>query len=175
MRRKRDNRFLFKKGSDKLEALNKYIIFKTGEEEYGIHIGSVISVEKAQAANPVPKLPAFVRGIMKVRDELIPIIDVEHCFYQTPLSSIKDARMIVVRTEAIPVGLLVKEANDIVEIQEEEKKQIGLAGYGRTNYFTAVASLKDRLITIVDADLFTASLEGIADIAAYMKEAAENS
>ncbi|AEH53691.1 CheW protein [Heyndrickxia coagulans 2-6] len=83
--------------------------------------------------------------------------------------------MIVVRTEAIPVGLLVKEANDIVEIQEEEKKQIGLAGYGRTNYFTAVASLKDRLITIVDADLFTASLEGIADIAAYMKEAAENS
>ncbi|WP_308689605.1 chemotaxis protein CheW [Weizmannia acidilactici] len=162
---------LLKKGTKRMNTLNKFIIFKSREEEYGIHIQSVISIERAQKVNPIPKLPEFVRGVMRVRDELVPIIDVEHVFYQTQLVHEEDARIIVLQTQALPIGLLVKEANDIVEILENDQKQIGLVGYDRTKYFTGVANLGGRLITVVDADLFTESLEGIKEIAAYMKEA----
>ncbi|WP_018660578.1 chemotaxis protein CheW [Heyndrickxia acidiproducens] len=151
-----------------MEIQDKYMIFKVRDEEYGISIRSVSSIEKAEKMNPIPKLPDFVRGVVKVRDELVPVIDIEAVFYQTQLELADSARLIVLQTPALFVGLLVKEANDILEIRDGAKKQVGLIGYERTKYFSSVANLDGRLITLVDPDILIASLEGIKDIIAYI-------
>ncbi|MBS4173390.1 CheW domain-containing protein [Bacillus sp. FJAT-49736] len=152
---------------------SKSVIFLVGNEEYGIPVEYVISIEKNENITPIPHLPSFVKGIVKSRGELIPVIDFEMVLYQRSVGDDEEIRMIVLNTEEISIGLLVKEAKEILDIPNESLKQIGLMAYQKTAYFSSVANLDERLITIVDPNILVSSLEGIKEIKDYMKEYAE--
>lgn len=64
----------------------------------------------------------------------------------------------------------MKEAKEIVDIPGDRLKQMGLVAYAKTTYFTAIAQLDDRLITIIDPTILVRSLDGIKQIQSYMKE-----
>ena len=59
----------------------KVVIFKVANGEYSVDVSYVISIEKEEQITPVPQLPSFVRGIRKVREELIPVIDLQMVLY----------------------------------------------------------------------------------------------
>ncbi|MFK4997707.1 chemotaxis protein CheW [Bacillus sp. N9] len=46
----------------------KVVVFHAGKEEYAIPIPYVISIEKIEAMNPIPHLPAYVVGMTKARE-----------------------------------------------------------------------------------------------------------
>ncbi|PTY75955.1 chemotaxis protein CheW [Heyndrickxia sporothermodurans] len=148
----------------------KAIIFQIGNEEYGISVDYVISIEKFENITLIPNLPPFVRGIVKSRGELIPVIDFEHVLYGHLLQHNEQSRLIVLNTEELSIGLLVKEAKEILDIPNDTLTQIGLVAYQKTNYMSSVANLESRLITMIDPNLLVHSLEGIKDILEYMKE-----
>lgn len=151
----------------------KAIIFNVGNEEYGTPIQYVISIEKFENVTPIPHLPQFVKGIVKSRDELIPVIDLEQVLYNRFLPSNETTRMIVLKTAELSIGLLVKEAKEIIEIPNESLKQMGLLAYQKTKFFTSVANLESRLITMIDPNILFESLDGIKDIREYMKQQQE--
>lgn len=156
-----------------VEVNEKAIIFQVGSEEYGISVDYVISIEKFEHATVIPKLPEFVRGIVKSRGELIPVIDFEHVLYGRHLLHDQHSRLIVLNTKELSIGLLVKDAKEILNIPKEAFKQIGLMAYQKTRYISSVANLESRLITMIDPNLLVESLEGIKDILQYMKEQQE--
>lgn len=149
---------------------SKSVIFLVGNEEYGIPVEYVISIDKYEEVTPIPHLPSFVKGIVKSRGELIPVIDFELVLYQKALEVNDDVRMIVLHTDELSVGLLVKEAKEILDIANESLQQVGLLAYSKTAYFTSIANLEERLITMIDPNILIASLEGIKEIKEYMKE-----
>lgn len=149
--------------------INKVIVFGLGEEEYALPIEHVLSIEKLESITPIPHLPPYVRGILKVRDELVPILDGEKILYDRLLSIDDTVRVIIIMTEELSVGLLVREAKEIIEIPAENLKQVGLVAYDKTSFFTAVANLKDRLITLITPEKFIQSLDGIREIQEFMK------
>ncbi|MGE8204439.1 chemotaxis protein CheW [Heyndrickxia sp. NPDC080065] len=153
-----------------MEVNEKAIIFQAGNEEYGIPVDYVITIEKFENATQIPNLPQFVRGIIKSREELIPVIDCEQVLYGQVLQQDEQSRLIVLKTEVLSIGLLVKEVNEILNIPKEVLKQIGLIAYPKTRYFSSVANLESRLIMMIDPNLFIGSLDGIKDILEYMKE-----
>lgn len=148
----------------------KAIIFQVGSEEYGMNVDYVISIEKFENSTPIPNLPPFVRGIVKSRGELIPVIDFEHVLYGQFLQHDLSSRLIVIKTKVLSIGLLVKEAKEILNIPTDALKQIGLMAYQKTKYFSSVANLDSRLITMIEPNLLVESLEGIKDILEFMKE-----
>lgn len=148
----------------------KAVIFHVGSEEYGIPVENVVSIEKCEDVNPIPHFPSFVKGIVKSRNELIPVIDFEMVLYNRPLEKSDAVRMIVLNTTELSIGLLVKEAKEILDISNESLKQIGLFAYQKTSYFSSVANLEERLITMIDSNILVSSLDGIKDIQEYMKD-----
>lgn len=149
----------------------KVVVFQCGNEEYAVSIQHVVSIEKLEHINPIPHLPDYLIGLMKIRGELVPVIDFEQILYNRSGVNEESARVVTMHTEDLTVGLLVKEAKEILDIDQENLKQIGLVNYTRTRYFTAVANLENRVITIVDASILVSSLEGFNDIQTYVKEA----
>jgi purine-binding chemotaxis protein CheW len=148
---------------------NKAVVFRAGNEEYATPIPFVISIEKMEGITPIPHLPSYVRGIVKVRGELIPVVDFEDILYSRALSDSGSARMIVLQTEELSFAVLVTEAKEILDIPADCLKQPGLIAYQKTNYFTGVANIDHRLITIIDPANLVESLEGIREIKEYMK------
>ena len=148
----------------------KVVVFQCGNEDYAVSIEHVVSIEKLEHVNPIPHLPNYLIGLMKIRGELVPIIDFEQILYNRSGVDQDQARVVTMHTEDLTVGLLVKEAKEILDIDEDNLKQIGLVNYTKTRYFTAVANLEDRMITIVDASILVRTLEGFNDIQTYVEE-----
>ena len=81
-------------------------------------------------------------GLMRIRGELVPIIDFEQILYGNSAKGHEEARVVVVQTDNLYIGLLVLNAKEILDIPESTLTSSGLIAYSRTPYFTTVANLK---------------------------------
>lgn len=142
--------------------ISKVVVFRAGDEEYGLPIEHVISIEKLEGINVIPNMPLYMKGVVKVRGELIPVLDTNRIFYHQDTNLDDQTKLIVVHSEELCVALIVKEAKEILDIQENQLKSISVGAFQATKYFVAVASLDERLIAIINPNLFVSSLEGIA-------------
>ncbi|WP_391559397.1 chemotaxis protein CheW [Robertmurraya sp.] len=147
----------------------KVVVFQVGTEEYCIPIEHVISIEKVEGITPIPHLPVYVKGIVKVRGELLPVLDFEEILYHRTIQYNDQTRMIVVKTDELTIGVLVNDAKEIIDIEKENLKQLGLVAFNKTSYFSSIANLDSRLITMIDPSKLVQSLEGINEIQQYMK------
>ncbi|MGE7933643.1 chemotaxis protein CheW [Viridibacillus arvi] len=152
---------------------SKVVVFRCGQEEYAVPIDHVVSIEKMEHVNPIPHLPSYVTGLMRMRGELMPILDFEQILYRGQAAG-DQVRIVVLQTGDFLFGLLVVEAKEILDIPAEHLQQIGLVNYSKTKYFTAVANLEERMITIVSPSVLVDSLEGIKEIKAYMQKLKED-
>ncbi len=147
----------------------KAVVVQCGNEEYAIPVDSVVSIELLEQVNPIPHLPSFMLGLMKIRGELVPILDFEQILYNRSATDHPEARIVVVETKALFIGLLVIDAKEILDIPENSLTTAGLMAYSKTAYFTAVANLEDRMITIVDPEILSNTLSGMDEISAYVE------
>ncbi|WP_100331499.1 chemotaxis protein CheW [Bacillus xiapuensis] len=154
-----------------MQTLHKAVVFVTGGEEYAFPVEAVISIEKMENINPIPHFPRYFKGITKSRGELLPVVDLEYLFYHRQLSNIEEARLIIVQSDSFPIGFLVKEAKEIMDVPEESIRQMGLLASGQAKYFCGVADLENRLVTMIDTNALVSSLEGVQDIKEYLAQA----
>lgn len=147
----------------------KSVIFRCENEEYGIAIDQVVSIEKIGKITPIPHLPKYLIGFTRIREELIPVLDFNIILYNKPTSD-PMSRIIVLNTDIVNFGLVVSEAKEILDIREDDIQQVGLVNYSQTKYFTAVANLDNRMITIVSPKVLVNSLEGIREIIDYLHQ-----
>ena len=147
----------------------KVVVFRCGNEDYAIPVEHVVSIEKLEQVNPIPHLPNYFLGLMKIRGELVPIVDFEQILYGRSASSDEHVRVIVLQTEEMFIGLLVLEAKEILDIANEDLKQIGLVNYSKTQYFSSVANLENRVITIIDPSILVRTVDGIKEIQTYLE------
>ncbi|GKV64542.1 MULTISPECIES: chemotaxis protein CheW [Sporosarcina] len=146
------------------------VIVRTGNEEYALPVESVVSIEKLEYITPIPHLPEYLLGLMKARGELVPILDFSQILYHKPTPRDEESHVVVLTTNQLEVGLLVLDAKEILELPEEKLTSTALKAYSKTPYFTTVANLEDRVITVIDPDILATSLSGMDEISAYMKE-----
>lgn len=142
--------------------VSQVVVFRTGDEEYGLPIEHVISIEKLEDINTIPNMPYYMKGVVKVRGELIPVLDTYQIFYHQNITIDQDVKLIVIQSDDMSAALIVKEAKEIIDIQEIQLKTITIGAFQSTKYFSAVASLEQRLITIINPNLLLKSLENFA-------------
>lgn len=147
----------------------KAVIVQCGNEEYAIPVDSIVSIERLEQVNPIPHLPDFVLGLMNIRGELVPIFDFEKILYDRSAKIQDETRVVVVQTGVLTIGLLVLDAKEIIDIPNNSLKDSALKVYSKTPYFTAVANLKARMITVVDPNVLAQTLSGMNEIGAYVE------
>ncbi|MGP7816167.1 chemotaxis protein CheW [Niallia sp. 01092] len=152
-----------------MKDTNKVVVFQVAEGEYAISIDYVISIEKEEGITAVPALPSHVVGIKKVRDELLPIIDLEQVFYNRAMTKNERNRLIVLKTDELTFAVSVCDAKEILVVPEESMKQTAISAYQKTSYFTEVIQLENRLMMVIDPAIFIHSLAGLKEIKDYMK------
>ena len=82
----------------------KAVIVQCGNEEYAISVEAVVSIERLEQVNPIPHLPDYMLGLMRIRGELVPILDFEQILYGRSAKEQEDARVVVVQTRVLYIG-----------------------------------------------------------------------
>ena len=88
--------------------MTEYIVFRVGDEHYRIESTEIkeVSRTKEMKFNKVPKTPLYIKGIMNVRGDVIPVIHLAERFANTTINKTPD-RLIIARIEHYYLGMLV--------------------------------------------------------------------
>ncbi|BCJ85283.1 chemotaxis protein CheW [Effusibacillus dendaii] len=131
----------------------KYIVFRLLEEEYGVEVNQVRSIERMQRITRVPRTPAFVKGVMNLRGVVTPVIDLKTRFNLGTENYTDSTRIIIVAVNDMEVGLIVDAANDVVDIETSAiEPPPEVVGGLRAAYLDGVANLGQRLLIILNLE-----------------------
>ena len=80
-------------------AGGKFLTFALGKEEYGLEILKVREIIGHMEITPVPRTPAYVKGVTNLRGQVIPIIDLRAKFGMPSIEKSQQNCVIVVETQ----------------------------------------------------------------------------
>ncbi|OIK09314.1 chemotaxis protein CheW [Bacillus sp. MUM 13] len=147
----------------------KIVVITSGEEEFGLPIETVQSIEKPVSLTAIPHFSDAVEGMAAIRDTLIPMISIQKVLFPHKKPSEKQGKWILLNTDGMAIGLIADDAREILDIADEQIKIAGFLGYQKTKYITGVADLGEgRLISIIDPQVLCQSIEGISGIEEYI-------
>ncbi len=133
--------------------LRQFISFSVGEEEYGLELLRVKEVIRVRETTWLPKAPSFVKGIINLRGEVIPIIDLRDRFGLQVQEETPQTRVIVVEVEGRPMGMVVDSVNQVVRVPADQidPPPPVLGGFSQ-EFITGVGKLDDKLVILLNAD-----------------------
>jgi chemotaxis signal transduction protein/ABC-type nitrate/sulfonate/bicarbonate transport system substrate-binding protein/CheY-like chemotaxis protein len=139
-------------GSSKagLDKEGKYLIFSLNQEEYGIGIHSIKEIVGMMPFNSIPKSPAFVKGVVNLRNKLIPIVDLRTKL-QMPEQEYDERTCIIVLElggggNGFLVGVVVDSVAEVMNIQTQNIEDSPYFGKSvDTSYILAMAKVKQEV------------------------------
>ena len=111
-----------------LESQFQLVTFHLGEELYGVNIMDVKEIVKLQNVRYIPNAPYYVEGIINLRGEIIPIIDLHKRFKiqasvaETDENSI-DGGFIILKIEGNQIGIIIDKVERVVSVKAEDVKE----------------------------------------------------
>jgi len=97
----------------------KVIVFGIGNEEYGIEVDKVRTIERMSPITRVPKTPSFIKGVINLRGVVVPVINLSGRFNLPESEVTEHTRIIVVAVNEMEVGFIVDTANDVIDINSD--------------------------------------------------------
>ena len=136
------------------EEFKQLVIFKLGEEEFGVDILKVSEIEKLdQGVTRVPKAPVFVEGVINLRGEIIPIIDLRKRFGLMAREIGYDSRVMIVEVSGNRIGMMVDAVIEVIRIGTSSIETAPAITKGVDSYYlSGVAKIGDRLIILLDLE-----------------------
>ena len=131
---------------------NKYVTFKLGKEYYGLSIENVLSIEKPSKTTRVPNVPAYIIGLINLRGDVIPVIDLRVKLGMEKKQVDNDSRIIIVKEKGITVGLMVDSSKEVVDINKEDIDKPPTSDDNTIlDYVSGIGKKGERLIIILDS------------------------
>jgi len=136
---------------------SQYITFKLGDELFAINVARVREVLEVSQITRVPTAPAYMRGVVNVRGQAIPVVDLRLRFGLPPAAETVNTRIIVMELELDgEVTVLGGLADSVHEVIELEPGNINppprIAMRWRTEFIQGMGRRGDEFIIILDVN-----------------------
>lgn len=128
-----------------------FMTFVVGKETYGIEISHIIEIIGMQEYTEVPEMPDYIRGIINLRGNIIPLMDVRLRFRMEPRPHDDRTCVIVTVVDTVLVGLIVDGVSEVITLPEENISSIqGIAGAQGNRFVREVGRTASGIVLIVD-------------------------
>ena len=144
-----------------LEDSTNLVTFRLGSGEYAIDIMQAKEIIKMEKITLIPNAPDFVEGVINLRGNIIPIIDLKKRFNLEEIEGDKNTGIIIVKIEDVDMGIIIDSISKVVYISNSDIQPPPpmLSGIGQ-KYIKGVGKLEDKLLVVLDLEkLFTTDEE----------------
>ena len=93
-----------------IETTVSLALFRLNQEWYGVDVHHVLEVITVLPITFLPKVPEHILGIINVRGEIYPLIDIKRALGLPAPVNPEENRIILLETKGVAVGILVDEA-----------------------------------------------------------------
>lgn len=157
---------------DQLKALNElsneenaknttefiqYIVIRLGEEQFGIDIRYIDNIVRMQSITRVPKVAAYLKGVINLRGEVIPVMSIRMKMGLPEEEIVKATRIIILKSEQQGnLGIIVDEVREVITLDTSEIDKVAYdLKEGSVNFVTGVGKHNGELISILDLNSIT--------------------
>jgi purine-binding chemotaxis protein CheW len=134
------------------EETKPYVIFRLGDEEFGVDVMNIREIAKITTITRVPRSADFIEGVINLRGSLATVINLRKRFGFEPKEIDADSRIIIAELEDKPVGMLVDAAIEVLRIpvSDIEATPEMVTTEISKEHLGGVGKVKNRLIFLLD-------------------------
>lgn len=131
------------------------VVFRVADEHYAVEIARIREVVPAEQyrITPVPRTPAYLRGVTNLRGRVIPVMDLRLWLGLTARALEPDTRIAVAETAAGMVGMVVDGVSEVVRLAAADVESPAQALVDPAlDAARGVARVRGRVVTLLDLD-----------------------
>lgn len=130
------------------------VVFKLADEQFGVRIQQIQEINRLSSITKVPRAPRFLEGVVNLRGDVIPVIDLRKRFEMEQKEYNEFTRIIVSDIKSKKIGIIVDEVLEVLRISQsllEEAPDI-VQGDGFNAFIDGIANLENRMIMMLNLE-----------------------
>ncbi|MDP4266490.1 MAG: chemotaxis protein CheW [Bacteroidota bacterium] len=141
-----------------VESIKKsYLAFRLDEEIFAVGVAKVLEILEMQPITKVPKTPKYMRGVINMRGDVIPVIDARLKFNMSVTEDTIRTVIIVleleIRNKKVILGAIADSVKEVLEISDDEIKDVPEIGSKyNTEFITGMVKSGEYFIMLLDID-----------------------
>ena len=147
-----------------VKETTQYIKIKMGEEMYGIDIKYIDNIVRMQHITRVPKVPAYIKGVINLRGEIVPVMSIRRKMGLEDDVYSNKTRIIILKLEAQGlIGVIVDEVREVINLGEDEidRNVQNTSKKVDANFINGIGKDGDELISIFEISAIVDAVETI--------------
>ncbi len=140
------------------------VVFKIGDQEYGVKISDVQEIVRMLPIVPAPNAPPCVIGVINLRGKIIPVYDLRQRFGLEEFPAPRQPRIMVLNMFKRLVGIKVDAASEVFTLSGKEIEPPPEELGGVNEGISGIAKVDNRLIILLDLEKILSSplMEGVS-------------
>lgn len=152
-----------------MDKEGKYLTFALGPEEYGLEILKVREIIGYMDITAVPQTPEHVKGVINLRGQVIPVIDLRTKFGMDTTGITEQTCIIVVeiaqQNRKFNTGIVVDRVQEVLDISTDEIEQTPQFGSNvNTDFILGMGKIGNSVKILLDIDKVLSN-DDIAELA----------
>ncbi|MEM7207165.1 MAG: chemotaxis protein CheW [Pseudomonadota bacterium] len=140
---------------ESFELNQQYLTFVLDNETYGVDVLQVHEIRAWESARPIPESPDYINGVLDLRGEIVPIIDLRSRFNLESVDYTPTTVTIVVSVSADNhsdvVGIVVDAVSDVLTIDANDLRDPPNLGHEiKTEFMVGMVSSPDGMVMLLD-------------------------
>jgi len=130
------------------------VVFKLADEQFGVRINQVQEINRLSRITKVPRAPHYLEGVVNLRGDVIPVIDLRKRFKLESKEHSQFTRIIVSDVNKKKAGIIVDEVLEVLRVPGrcmEEAPDI-VQDNGLKKYLEGIANLENRMVMMIDLE-----------------------
>jgi len=145
------------KKTQSVEVIKQYLTFRIGNENYGLELSQTREIIEYSGITEVPLMPNFLRGVINLRGEVVPVIDLAVRLGRKPIEVQKRTCIIVVELanseQNHVLGLLADSVSEVIDMNDDNIEDAPSFGANiRADFIQGIAKRDDEFVVLLDAD-----------------------
>ena len=131
----------------------QFIVFILKGQKFGINVLKSREIITTESLTVIPESPNFIKGVIELREEIIPIIDLNKKFnLKNNIDKVED-KIVIINVNNTLIGLAVNEVEEIIRINKDNISKAPEITKGvKKDYIYGIARLENELIILIDID-----------------------
>ncbi|WP_243112536.1 MULTISPECIES: chemotaxis protein CheW [Acutalibacteraceae] len=137
--------------SEQAALMTKYLTFWTDGELFGLPISDVVQIISMQGITPLPDFPDYAKGVINLRGNIIPVIDIRVRFGKPEAEYNENTCIIVTSIEDSYMGFIVDAVDEVTDLDEDSISPPPKVSKDITNrYLTGIGQIEEKVILLLD-------------------------
>jgi len=133
--------------------VDRYLTLFLEDEQYGLDIKMVKEIIAMMRTTAVPKTPNFLEGVMNLRGNIIPVVNLRKKFSMEERKTDERTAIVIVGIQGNDIGFIVDRVEEVIAVEESQYSEAPQFGTKvDTEFVSRMARVESGVTMILDLD-----------------------